>query len=76
MVENLLYSIIPVICLIAGFYFGYKVRGTSKEDKLPDVKSPARIIKEHKQKKKEEKELEEVKQWMEEIDNYNGEFGK
>ena len=78
MVENLLYSIIPVICLIAGFYFGYKVRGSSSEDKLPDVelKSPATIIKEKKQKKQEEKELKEVKEWIEQIDNYNGEFGK
>ena len=78
MVESFVYSVMPVICLIAGFYFGYKIRGDSKEDNIPGVelKSPVTIIKEKKQKKKEEKELAEIKDWIEQIDNYNGEFGK
>ena len=75
MVENLVYSIIPVISLMVGLYAGYKLRGDGGKDKLPDIKSPKTLIKEHKQKVEEEKELEEIKQWIEEIDNYNGEFG-
>lgn len=76
MVENLLYSIIPVISMIIGFYFGYKLRGDGGKDKLPDIKSPAKIVKEFKEQKEEEKEAEEVKEWIEQINNYNGEFGE
>ena len=75
MVENLLYSLVPIISMVIGFYIGYKLRGDGGKDKLPDIKSPRAIIKEHKEKIEEEKELEEVKQWIEEINNYNGEFG-
>ena len=76
MVENLVFSIIPVISMVIGFYFGYKLRGDGGKDKLPDIKSPARMIKEHKERKEEEREIEEAKKWIEEIDNYNGEFGE
>ena len=76
MVEGLLYSIIPAICLVVGFYFGYKLRGETKVDKLPDIKAPTTMIKEHKERKQEEKEIAETKEWIEQIDNYNGEFGK
>ena len=76
MVEDLLYSIIPVISMIIGFYFGYKLRGDVGKDKLPDIKAPTTIIKEHKEKKEQEKEAEELKEWIEQINNYNGEFGE
>lgn len=76
MVENLVYSIVPVITLIAGIYIGYKLRGDGGKDKLPDIKSPKQIVKEHKEKKIEEQEMEELKDWIEEINNYNGEFSE
>lgn len=76
MVENILYSIVPAITMVIGFYFGYKLRDTDKKDKLPDLKTPRQIIKEHKERVEEEKEIAEAKKWIEEIDNYNGEFGK
>lgn len=75
MVESLLYSLVPVASMLIGLYVGYKLRGDGGKDRLPDIKSPKTIIKEHKEKKEEEQELEDVKQWIEEINNYNGEFG-
>ena len=76
MVENVIYSVVPIISMVIGIYIGYKLRGDGGKDKLPDIKSPAKIIKEHKEQKEADKELEEVKQWINEINNYNGEFGK
>lgn len=75
-VGNVVYSIVPIIAMVIGIYIGYKLRGDGGKDKLPDIKSPSTIIKEHKEKKAEEKELEEVKEWIEEINNYNGEFSE
>lgn len=76
MVENLVYSTIPVISMVIGFYFGYKLRGDGGKDRLPDIKSPKKILEEHKEQKEEAKEMAEVKKWIEEINNYNGEFGE
>ena len=76
MVESLVYSIVPIFTMIIGIYIGYKLRGDGGKDILPNPKSPARIIKEHKEKVEAEKELEETKEWIQEIDNYKGEFGE
>lgn len=76
MIENMIYSVIPVCSMVIGLYAGYKLRGDGGKDILPDIKSPKTIIKEHKEKVAEEKELEELKEWMEKVDNYNGEFGE
>ena len=76
MVESIVYSIVPMIAMAIGIYAGYKLRGDGGKDKLPDIKSPKSIMKEHKQRTEEEKEIAEVKEWIEEIDNYNGEFGE
>ena len=76
MVENLINSIVPVISMFIGIYIGYKLRGDGGKDKLPDIKSPKTLIKERKEQKAEEKEIEEVKKWIEEVNNYNGEFGE
>ena len=70
------YYIIPTLFFIVGFYFGFKVGYISKQDiKLPEVKSPKTLIKEHKEKVEMEEEFEETKDWIKEIDNYKGEFG-
>lgn len=76
MVENLVYSIVPVITMIIGFYFGYKIRAVNKEDKLPDIKAPSTIIREHKEIKEAQKKIDEATAWIDEINNYNGEFGE
>ena len=76
MVENVLYSIVPILAMMLGIYIGYKLRGDGGKDILPDPKSPARIVKEHKEKAELEKEIEDTKKWIEEINNYNGEFGE
>ena len=83
MVENLLYSLVPILSMVIGIYIGYKLRGDGGEDKLPDIKAPTTVIKEHKEKKEQDEKLEELKKeqdelikWIDEIDNYNGEFGE
>lgn len=68
---NLIYMILPTICLIVGFYIGFTVR---KEDKLPQIKNPIEVIKEDikekKQQKQEEREMKVFDTYMENIDNY------
>lgn len=64
---NLISQIIPVITFIAGFSFGFYIK---KEDKLPEIKSPAKIIKQKKQEIKEEKKRDIDEQYLENIDNY------
>lgn len=76
MIDSLIYSIVPIISMIIGIYIGYKLRGDGGEDRLPDIKTPTQMIKEHKSEKETEKILKETEAWLKEIDNYNGEFGK
>lgn len=64
---NLIYTILPTISLIVGFYIGFTVK---KQDKLPEIKTPTKIIKEKKQQREEEKEVEILNAYMENIDNY------
>lgn len=64
---NLIYQIIPIIAFIIGFSFGFTIR---KEDKLPEIKSPAKIIKERKQEAEEERKRSIEEQYLENIDNY------
>lgn len=76
MIINILNGFVPTIFFIVGFYFGFKIGFKSKQDiNLPEIKSPKRIIKEHKEKLEAEEDLEETKKWIQEIDNYKGEFG-
>ena len=64
---NLISQIIPVITFIAGFSFGFYIK---TEHKLPEIKSPTKIIKEKKQEIKEEKKRNIQEQYLENIDNY------
>lgn len=64
---NLIYAILPVICFIAGFCFGFSLK---KEDKLPEIKTPSEIIKEKKEQKKVEKVTARTEQYLENIENY------
>lgn len=76
MVESILFSLITLTAMVIGIYIGYKLRGDGGKDKLPDIKSPKKIIEEHKEKAALDAEIEETKKWIEEINNYNGEFGE
>lgn len=64
---NLIVQIIPVISFIVGFCFGFYIK---TEHKLPEIKSPTKIIKEKKQEIKEEKKRNIEEQYLENIDNY------
>lgn len=64
---NLIYQIIPIVTFMIGFSFGFTIK---KEDKLPEIKTPSKIIKEKKQEIKEEKKRNIEEQYLENIDNY------
>ena len=64
---NLIYSMIPTIVFIVGFYIGFKVK---KEDKLPEIKGPIKIIKEKKEEIKQEEEKRILNEYIENIENY------
>lgn len=64
---NLIYAILPIIAMMIGFYFGFTLK---KEDKLPEFKSPKKIIEEKKELKKEKQEINELTTYLENIDNY------
>ncbi len=72
---GLLYTIISIICLIFGFYSGYKI---GKEQRLPEEIKPTRIIKKYKRHKKEikdekqqEEQIQKLQKDLEIIDSYN-----
>ena len=64
---NLIYTILPIITMIIGFYFGFRIR---KDDEFPKVKTPAEIVNEHKEKVKVKKEQTKTDAYLENIDNY------
>lgn len=64
---NLIYTILPTITLIVGFYIGFSIK---KEDKLPEIKSPLKIIKEKQEQKEKAQEIKALETYMENIDNY------
>jgi len=63
-------TILPVICLIIGFYFGFKI---GKEKEIPTI-NPVKIVKEEvkqaKEEKKHEREKEVFEQYLENLDSY------
>lgn len=64
---NLISQIIPVLSFAIGFCFGFYIK---TEKKLPEVKSPGKIIKEHKEEKETEHKRDVLEQYLENIDNY------
>ena len=64
---NLIYQLVPIIAFIIGFSFGFSIK---KNDKLPEIKTPGEIIKEHQEKKKEEHKRNVTEQYLSNIDNY------
>lgn len=67
---NIILYITPIITLIVGFYFGFKI---GKEKEIPEI-NPVKIVKENIEQAKEEKETKKereiLEQYMENIDNY------
>lgn len=67
---NVILYITPIITLIVGFYFGFKI---GKEKEIPEI-NPVKIVKENIEQAKEEKETKKereiLEQYMENIDNY------
>ena len=60
---NLIYTILPVVCLITGFYFGFKIGKTLELPSIPEkVKHPIKTI-------IEESELNKA---LKNLDNFDG----
>ncbi len=63
---NLIYTILCILCLGMGFYFGYKIGKNEK------IESPVKKVKEVKEKvKKDKKEEQEAKKIEKEIEKFN-----
>lgn len=63
---NLIYTILPVITLIAGFYMGLSIH----TDKPIEVKGPVEIMKEKKKSKEKEKSVQVLEQYLQNLDEY------
>ena len=63
-------TLLPIISLIVGFYFGFRI---GKEKEIPTI-NPVKIVKQEvkqaKEEKKATKEKETLNQYIENIDNY------
>ena len=64
---NLIYTLMPIITFMIGFSFGFSIK---RDNKLPEIKTPAKIIQEHKEEKKQEQDRRVLEQYIENIDNY------
>lgn len=67
---NLIYTLLTILCLCIGFYFGFKIGKNSEIPDLPKIKTPKQIIKEKKEEKQEEEKLNEMNRFLENIDNF------
>ena len=73
---NVINSLMPVICLIMGFYFGFRI-GKDKEIPKVEIKTPVEVVEEHKEKKEnrkrkqqEQEEQKELQDYLKRIDEY------
>ena len=67
---NLIYTILSIACLSAGFYFGFKIGKTSEMPKVPEkIKHPIKTIKVEKEQKQFESELNKA---LKNLDNFDG----
>ncbi len=70
---NLIYTILSIVCLSAGFYFGFKIGKFSDFPKVPEeIKHPMRLVKKKKEENRQEKEEEELSKALRNLDNYDG----
>lgn len=68
---NIIYTILPIITLIMGFYFGYRI-GKDKEIPKVEIKTPTEIIQQHKEKKEERVKRARQKEEERELESYLG----
>ena len=66
---NIVYTILPIITLIVGFYFGFRI---GKDKEIPKVKTRVQIVEEHKEKKEARKRREKQKEDEQELEAYLG----
>lgn len=67
---NLIYTILSIACLSAGFYFGFKIGKTSEMPKVPEkIKHPIKTIKVEKEHEQFESELNKA---LKNLDNFDG----
>jgi hypothetical protein len=69
---NLIYTILPIIALMIGFYFGYKI---GKDKEIPKVElNPVKVIAKNVEDKREreqaKKDAEEIDTYLSNLDNY------
>ena len=69
---NLIYTILPIIALIVGFYFGYRI---GKDKEIPKVElNPVKVIAKNVEDKREreqaKKDAEEIDTYLSNLDNY------
>ena len=69
---NIIYTVISIACLMAGFYFGFRIGKQNEIPTIPQIKTPAKIIKEHKAIKEAEKEISKLNTILTNLDNYDG----
>lgn len=66
---NVIYVIMPVITMIAGFYFGYRI-GKDKEIPEVTIKTPSEIVEEIKENREIKDFDRDLQDFMGNIDNY------
>ena len=70
---NLIYTLLPIIALMIGFYFGYRI-GKDKELPRVEIKTPVQVITEKIEEKREKeqakKDEEEINQYLSNLDNF------
>lgn len=67
---NLIYTILPIVCLITGFYFGFKIGKTEDIPSVPEkIRHSIKTAKEENEKKKEGEKLSKA---LRNLDNYDG----
>lgn len=66
---NVIFMIMPVITLIMGFYFGYRI-GKDQEIPKVEIKTPMEIVEEIKERHEEKEFNDDLSDYIENIDNY------
>lgn len=64
--------ILPIICLIFGFYSGYKLGHEKQLPKIPkEIAHPIETIKEKQEERVEDDRMKEIQDALDEIDKYD-----
>lgn len=66
---NVIYTILPVISMIIGFYFGYRL-GKDKEIPQIEIKNPVEIVEDIMEKHESKEFNNDLEDFMTNLDNY------